>query len=191
MFDNIDSNDFILCPESFRFNCAVYETKCHSCGGCSGDFKELLEYTPIDRDTELRFNKHPFYIKNKKDTKDNLKTERDIKKSTQVFKDKSKQVKTALRTEKKDLKKLGAKLTVGSGRVFNNGDGVIKLSGIEYYIEYKQRFSENASIFPTSAEWTKAISQGCKLFIVNSPKEDTVTMTKEIFLELLSLIPNV
>lgn len=75
--------------------------------------------------------------------------------------------------------------------ISGQGDGFLTLSGIEYYIEYKQRFSENASIFPTSAEWTKAISQGCKLFIVNSPKEDTVTMTKEIFLELLSLIQNV
>lgn len=185
MFDNIDSNDFVLCPESFRFNCAVYETKCHSCGGCSGDFKELLEYTPIDRDTELRFNKHPFYIKKKKDTKDNLKTERDIKKSTQVFKDKSKQVKTALRTEKKDLKKLGAKLTVGSGRINHDADGSILIGEIEYHIEYKMRFNGKNILGPTKEEYLKGLSQGAKMFIINSEEiGNIITMDLNTFKEL-------
>jgi hypothetical protein len=43
-------------------------------------------------------------------------------------------------------------------------------------------------MFPTSAKWNKAVNhQGCKLFMVESAKGNTVTMSKQTFMELLGL----
>ena len=182
--DNINI-DYPFCPINFRLNCASYEVKCFKCGGFTSE--NNLEYLPIVKTKELSTKKHPYLI-HKNNIKKNI--ARQIKsdnKNNPTFRIKSKQVKDGLRSEKKLLKSIGAKATIGSGRIFNDSDGWLDIDGIKYYIEIKTRYSENASMFPSSSEWNKAVNQGAKLFMVESAKGNTVTMTKETFIELLGL----
>lgn len=179
-------DDFLLCPESFRFNCASYEINCYKCGACSGSLTEELEYKPIERDEHLKIKNHPFLIKKKKNSKEITRQEKLTKKSS-VNKEKSNQVKNALKNEKKVVKSLGGKLTIGSGRILGDGDGFIETTNGKFYIEVKTRYSENSSMFPTSSEYKKALEQGVKIFIVESAKGNTVTMSKESFMELFGL----
>lgn len=182
--DNINI-DYSFCPIEFRFNCASYEVKCFECGGCTREGN--LEYIPIKRTEELSIKKHPYLLHKKKAKKDAIRKAKSDNKANPIFRAKSKQVKDALRSEKNTLKSIGAKSTIASGRFTGEGDGYIDINNTKYYIEVKTRYSENASMFPTSAEYIKAINQGCKLFMVESDKGNTVTMSKETFMELLGL----
>lgn len=177
----ITDNEYLFCPESFRLNCASYEVKCWECGGCLGLGE--LHYLPIQKTKELATKNHPYLVHKKKTKKDADRKNKLAKRSTTT----SKQVKKALKTEKDNITKLGGKLTIASGRFTGNADGWITVNGFDYYIEHKQRFSEAASMFPTSAEYKKALAQGAKLFIVDSPKGNTVTMSYEVFKEMLGL----
>lgn len=177
--------DYPFCPINFRLNCASYEVKCFECGGFTGEGD--LDYLPIVKTEELSTKKHPYLIHKKKIKKNVARQIKSDNKNNPTFKAKSKQVKDGLRNEKKLLKSIGAKTTVGSGRIFNDSDGWLDIDGIKYYIEVKTRYSENASMFPSSSEWNKAVNQGAKLFMVESAKGNTVTMTKETFIELLGL----
>jgi hypothetical protein len=176
-----DSNEYPFCPEPFRLNCASYEVKCSECGGCTEEGS--LEYIPIERSVELAKKKHPYLLHQKKSKKDIARKKKLAKRSTET----SKLVKKALKSERNSLKSIGAKGTIASGRFTQEGDGIISINDIKYYIEVKTRYSDNASMFPTSAEWKKALSQGCKLFLVESDKGNTVTMSKETFMEILGL----
>lgn len=140
------------------------------------------------RTEELATKKHPYLLHKKKAKKDAARKVKSDNKANPTFRAKSKQVKDALKKEKNTLKSIGAKSTIASGRFTQEGDGVISINDINYYIEVKTRYSDNASQFPTSAEWDKAVNhQGCKLFMVESPKGNTVTMSKQTFMELLGL----
>ena len=184
MFDN--NNEYKLCPESFRFNCASFETLCHQCGACDADLTKPLEYIPIQKGTDLGKTKHPFLASKKQSKKAEVRQEKLAKKKDSVFQAKSKQVKSALKSEKTSLKSIGAKSTIASGRFDGSGDGFISINNIKYYIEVKTRYSEKASMFPTSAEWNKAVGeQGCSLFMVESAKGNTVTMSKSTFMEII------
>lgn len=177
--------DYPFCPIEFRLNCASYEVKCFECGGCTNEGN--LKYIPIKRTEELSTKKHPYLLYKKKAKKDADRKAKSDNKANPTFRAKSKQVKDALKSEKKLLKSMGAKATVGSGRVFNDADGYLTVDGTKYYIEVKTRYSENASMFPTSAEYKKALDQGAKLFMVESAKGNTVTMSKQTFMELIGL----
>jgi hypothetical protein len=174
-----DNNEYLFCPESFRLNCASYEVKCSECGGCTGEGN--LKYIPLDK--SLPKKNHPYLLHQKKAKKDAARKDKLDKRSTET----SKIVKKALRSERNSLKSIGAKGTIASGRFDNSGDGIIIINEIKYYIEVKTRYSDNASMFPTSAEWKKANEQCCKLFIVESIKGSTVTMSKKTFMEILGL----
>jgi len=176
-----ESNEYLFCPEYFRLNCASYEVKCSECGGCTGEGS--LEYIPIKPYPLLAKKKHPYLLHQKKTKKDATRKEKLAKRSTET----SKIVKKALRSERNSLKSIGAKGTIASGRFDGSGDGFISINDIKYYIEVKTRYSDNASMFPTSAEWNKATNQGCKLFVVESARGSTVTMSKETFMEILGL----
>jgi hypothetical protein len=177
----ITDNEYPLCPIDFRFNCASYEVWCEECGGCTG--KGELHYIPVIRTAELATRKHPYLLHKKKVKKEAARRDKLAKRATTT----SKIVKKALKTEKDNITKLGGKLTIASGRFNHDADGSININGIVYFIEHKQRFSEAASMFPTSAEYKKALDQGAKLFIVNSPKGNTITMSYEVFKEMLGL----
>lgn len=185
---NSNSDEYLLCPEEFRFNCASFEILCHQCGACDNNLDKSLEYLPIQKSKNLNKLNHPFTVNKKQSKKAELKKEKSTKKKDIDFQTKSKQVKSALKSEKNSLKSIGAKSTIASGRFTGEGDGFISINNIKYYIEVKTRYSEKASIFPTSAEWKKAVGeQGCKLFMVESTKGNTVTMSKETFMEILGI----
>lgn len=184
----MEYNQYQLCPEEFRFNCASFEVQCTSCGAfTNNNFDELL-YNPITTDSSYnRKSQHPFYLKRKKDIKDSIRESKLIKKSSQSFKNKSKQVKNAIKTERKNLTSLGAKLTIGSGRVNGDSDGSILINGVEYYIEYKKRFNGRNILAPTKEEYNKGKDQGAKLFIINSEElGDIICMDLSTFKEMFN-----
>ena len=182
---DITDKDYLFCPESFRLNCASYEVSCSDCGGCTGEGN--LKYLPIVRTEELAKKKHPYLLHSKQAKKNAARKVKADNKANPTFRAKSKQVKDALRSERNTLKSIGAKSTIASGRFTGEGDGFISINDIKYYIEVKTRYSDNASMFPSSSEWSKAVSQGATLFMVESAKGNTVTMSKQTFMELLGL----
>lgn len=182
---DITDKNYPFCPESFRLNCASYEIWCCECGGCTGEGN--LNYLPIVRTDELSKRKHPYLLHSKQAKKDAARKVKSNNKANPTFRAKSKQVKDALRSERNTLKGIGAKSTIASGRFDGNADGFLEWAGTKYYIEVKTRYSDNASMFPTSAEYKKALDQGATLFMVESAKGNTVTMSKETFMELLGM----
>lgn len=179
-----DSNKYLYCPEPFRLNCASYEVKCAECGGCTGEGN--LEYIPLDR--SLPKKNHPYLLHQKKVKKDAARKKKLDNKANPTFRAKSKQVKDALRSEKKLLKSMGAKATVGSGRVFGDSDGYIETTNGKYYIEIKKRFNGKNILAPTKEEYLKGIDQGASIFIIESEELGSIVSLKlETFKEILEI----
>lgn len=130
----------------------------------------------------LASKKHPALKASAAAAQQKAKVERKAKQAKPM----SGMVKSALKSEKKTIEGLGGRLTVGSGRVFNDGDGTCKIRDNTYSIEYKRRFSDKGSFTITRVEYYKGISQGCSIFITDCGKDSTVTMSKDTFMDLIS-----
>jgi hypothetical protein len=181
---DITDKDYLFCPESFRLNCASYEVSCSECGGCTGGGN--LDYLPIVRTEELAKRKHPYLLHSKQAKKDAARKVKSDNKANSTFRAKSKQVKDALKVEKKNITQLGGKLTVGSGRINSDSDGFLETSNGKYYIEHKKRFNNKNILAPTKEEYIKGINQGASIFIINSSEMGSmVCLSLKTFKELL------
>ena len=163
------------CPERFRLNCIRYEIECDECGADKGDLSKPLLYKPIGEG--LKSKEHPF----KK-----LKVEEAKRVKKSVNAEKSRIVKRALKDERDRIKSIGGRGTIGSGRVYGDGDGYIEIGGERYYIEYKKRFNGKNLMGPTREEVSKGMQQGVSIYIIDSEEMGgIVSMSLDTFKRMI------
>ncbi len=187
MFD--DDRQYENCPEEFRENCTFKSVKCSSCRACDGN-NATLHYAPITNSADLAYKEHPSFKQAKQAKKDAAVTAKREQRSKQSFKDAQRNSRQGRKVEKKVLKQLDARSTVGSGAVFGDGDGYLGLpGGHRLYIEHKARLANRNTLGPTSDEWEKGRQQGCEVFLTTSDTHGTVvTMSQKTFNELMELV---
>ena len=167
------------CPEDFKQNCSNMEIKCSMCTAFNLD-RIALYYDPIVKDDGICYTDHPAFM-----TKRERNKQQALEIKNRKDKEASKRIKKALKNERKTIEYIGGQSTIGSGRVYHDGDGHISIGEILYRIEYKTRFSGRNVLGPSSTEWNKGKNQGVDIFIIKSDKEEVVTMPLKVFKEIL------
>ncbi len=174
------------CPEDFKLFCKNFEIKCHKCLA-NDKASDKLYYEPIKSNSSLSFTSHPAYKQLRYETIKEKQNKLKEKKKSKEYKNSKAVYNKSIKLENQANKQLGAKNTLGSGRVFSDGDGILKLDR-DYYIEHKARLNNRNTLGPTRLEWEKAKAQSIELFIVTSSTEGSiVTMKLETLKELLNI----
>lgn len=180
----------VMCPEDYMSNCWYADVYCSKCaaylsiekqeGARTEDTNSVgkLEYKPIN--PSLPYSKHPYLIQKKKETAEQKRQEKLVRRSTQTFKAASSNSRAGRKAERVVAKKVGGTMTLGSGAVL--GDGDFKIG--DHNVEHKLRLNGKNTLGPTKAEWEKAVGQGCSIFMITSEGQTIVTMTKETFMEI-------
>jgi hypothetical protein len=155
------------CPIEFSNNCTNMNVKCDQCRAHNKKAKYLY-YRPILKEPDLLT--HPV--------------------SSDVDNDRVELAKRANRdghkTERKNLKYIGATSTRGSGSVCGDGDGYIDHVTGRLRVEHKHRMGIKSTLGITSAEFKKGKRQGIDIYIIDSNVGRMVLMDIDILKRLLN-----
>jgi hypothetical protein len=171
------------CPEPYRSNCRWLDIQCSRCR--AGEGNDSFFYRPIT--TLYPSKNHPFYIEEKLEEDLARKEARELRKASSSYKRGKSNYREGIKGERKSLKDIGARSTIGSGAVCGDGDGVLVIGGESFSIEHKSRLGATNKLSVTKQEWEKGKRQGIDLFLISSNEQRIVLMDYEVFIRLRNL----
>lgn len=158
------------CPIEFLNNCTHMNVKCDQCLALNEKAKYLY-YKPIIISPELIT--HPALKEREERTKD----KRILAKKAN---------KDGHKTERKNIKSIGATSTRGSGIICGDGDGYIQHLTGKLKIEHKHRMGIKSTLGITHAEFKKGKRQGIDIYIIDSNIGQMVLMDIDVLKRLLN-----